>query len=962
MISPSSKFKNHTGHARILCLATGIFCFTALLFFSIDCGGQVSFIDKIGVAKSGDSYEQVIDDLQTLAKEESLGQFPDTLAFIYHTIGVYQYRLGNIYEAIDITKEAVVVRKNHLPLDTLALRKSYRNLGAFYRLIHAYTDAHKSYLSLMDFGIIDPLYYAAKIGVGEVFRGKGDFRRALDHFENLLLEFNESKKKEYEIQYSNLLFLLGKSYAVLDSEQNLAKAIQFFDEGITICRKNLLVSQSKANIRRLILRLVEKGDTFRKLYKFQEAIGLYQEALDLLAQKPDLSLKATVLNNLGIVYEDMGALEAAREQYKNAFELKKEIYKADRHFSYATSYYNIGLIDLLHRDFPKALENFQYGLINICKGFTNENPTTNPDFSQLKNAEEKEKLLTFLIDKGNAWAAYADSFHDKSYIQNAINAYYCADQVVDIMRQEHIEKESKIFWRSQVYSLYENIIHTSILLDSFDKAFYYNEKGKSLLMREDFKAASAMNIIPEDLQWNGARLKHKITTLEKAIYQSENSEEFGNVDSLKQLLFFSKEAYHRFLEKIEREYSEYYHLKYNLQTTSIETIQAQLLNPDQSLLSFFVGDSTIYAFHITKSKQRIHQIPRNFPLTDWIVKMREGIFAGNVSQPTYNKQYVKYAHLLYQKLIESLGELNKELIIIPDGELGYIPFDALLMREPTNAGHFASHPYLATKYQISYNYSATLWQEMRGKKAQKGGLLAFAPYFEKAPEVQNLLAQTRDGLWHLAYNEAEVDGIQAQIGGKVLKGLVATAKNFSDLSKEYSILHIATHAKLNDDHVDYSYLAFTRTPDAEEHKIYIKDLYNMSLPLQMVVLSACETGIGELKKGEGIYSLARGFAYAGAKSIVHSLWSVNDQTSSEIMKNFYANLKGELSKDEALHRAKLTYLQKATTHETAHPFYWAAFAPIGDMSSIATGLRFDWQFLIALLILSVGLLIWKRFQ
>jgi CHAT domain-containing protein len=113
----------------------------------------------------------------------------------------------------------------------------------------------------------------------------------------------------------------------------------------------------------------------------------------------------------------------------------------------------------------------------------------------------------------------------------------------------------------------------------------------------------------------------------------------------------------------------------------------------------------------------------------------------------------------------------------------------------------------------------------------------------------------------------------------------------------------------------------------------LRNIYNLTLNADLVVLSACETGIGELKRGEGIVSLARAFAYAGAKSIITTLWSVNDKSTMHIMEEFYRQLHKGQPKDYALWKAKMEYLQKAKS-ETAHPFFWSAFVPVGDMRAV----------------------------
>ena len=162
----------------------------------------------------------------------------------------------------------------------------------------------------------------------------------------------------------------------------------------------------------------------------------------------------------------------------------------------------------------------------------------------------------------------------------------------------------------------------------------------------------------------------------------------------------------------------------------------------------------------------------------------------------------------------------------------------------------------------------------------------------------------------------------------------ATKETFEKIVGDYRIVHLATHGKANDKIGDYCFLAFTEQKDSLQNELlYVRDIYNLSLNADLVVLSACETGIGELKRGEGVISLARAFAYSGAKSLITTLWSVNDKSTMQIMEGFYRQLKKGASKDAALWKAKQVYLEKSK-HEQAHPFFWSAFIPIGDMQAV----------------------------
>ncbi|MBL7814566.1 MAG: CHAT domain-containing protein, partial [Saprospiraceae bacterium] len=297
---------------------------------------------------------------------------------------------------------------------------------------------------------------------------------------------------------------------------------------------------------------------------------------------------------------------------------------------------------------------------------------------------------------------------------------------------------------------------------------------------------------------------------------------------------------------------------------------------------------------------------------------------------------------LQQKLIAPLSNLlTREVVIVPDGVLGYVPFDVLLTEQPKDALKFEKHSYLGKKHIISYNYSATLWQEMRDKKHKtepKKNFIGFAPYFNGDTTLLSSLFShdlaMRKGLDSLKYTGEEVFKAQKLMRGESMMDKKATKETFEKIAGDYRIVHLATHGKANDKIGDYCFLAFTEKKDSVQNELlYVRDIYNLSLNADLVVLSACETGIGELKRGEGIVSLARAFTYAGTKSMVTTLWDVNDKSTMYIMEGFYRQLRKGQPKDKALWQSKIDYFTRAKG-ELAHPYFWAAFIPIGDMQPI----------------------------
>ena len=226
-------------------------------------------------------------------------------------------------------------------------------------------------------------------------------------------------------------------------------------------------------------------------------------------------------------------------------------------------------------------------------------------------------------------------------------------------------------------------------------------------------------------------------------------------------------------------------------------------------------------------------------------------------------------------------------------------------------------------------------------KKPKTKSLSIAPFFDgditamlAKIDTSDLFALRSDTLQALPYSGEEAAKIAKITSGEIWLGSRATLDDFVKKASDYQILHLSTHGIADDKVGDYAYLAFGNPNNQNEYeKLFIRDIYNIPLNTDMVVLSACKTAYGKLQKGEGIISMARAFAYSGAKSIITSHWSVDDKSTSIIMEDFYKGLAKGMSKDKALRIAKLNYLKK-NKGLRAHPFYWAAFIGIGDMSKI----------------------------
>jgi CHAT domain-containing protein len=322
--------------------------------------------------------------------------------------------------------------------------------------------------------------------------------------------------------------------------------------------------------------------------------------------------------------------------------------------------------------------------------------------------------------------------------------------------------------------------------------------------------------------------------------------------------------------------------------------------------------------------------------------MQNQNFSGGV-RDTY-RRFVSLGRKFYNILIEPCLEYTdrKNLTIVPDGAITYIPFEALVIEDTdTEYINYMTLPYMIKEYSIGYSHSSTLMFSKRLQtKSPLKKVLAFAPnYNNPVHEIDPvLMRQVFEGTEYMAPlvgTIKEVQSIDETVPADVFINEQATESNFKKFASDYNVLHLAMHTFMKDDDPLYSLLAFSDVSGdtLEDNRLYAYEIYNLKLNASMAVLSSCNSGLGKMQKGEGMMSLARGFIYAGCPSIVMTLWQVADKSSSELMTSFYRYLKKGKSKQEAMRLAKTDYLELADDL-TSNPYFWSGFVVLGDSSPI----------------------------
>ncbi len=817
--------------------------------------------------------------------------------------------------------------------------------------------------------------------VGKIYLEKGQIEKAFQYIEQAL-KIAQSCFGEISAEKADLLVDQGTAL-LYDDEYDQAEAT--LEQALAMQQKTL--APEHPDFARSYLAL---GTLQKYFKKYDDALSYCQKALEIRLKFYGEShrLLAHCYSEIGEIY--LKKLDYAKVvdyfQKGNAIMIKNG---QDLHPDYGYVCNDLGRAYLAMANYPEAIAWQQKALAIFRKenSVDNEDIATvilyigraqvgNGDYPEaIKSFEEDRRILIALNGPGSERLKYsyegeADAYRkwflltgQDSLLQRSRYYYRFAEKIIEqtLRNDDSPATQKKVLY--EAVTTFEKAIKTEILqaqqhpedASALEKAWQLSESMHSYLLLSTTQDANARHFasIPDTELAKDSMLRAEMTALgnkrasllEEGLLLTDSL-----VLGLNAQIYAKKEENIRLVNYFEQRFPDYFRLKFDLKTVSLSQAQ-QMLEPQQTLLEYFTGDSSIFVFVLHRNDSQVLELPRNFPLATWVQDLREGISGYHTAKVKKHgqyemtvRQYADYAQKLHQKLLAPIAAyLTPELIVIPGDMLANIPFEALLAGVPKDIDNFKTYPFVLRNHTIQYAYSVTMLQQMIARQHRAlvtDDMLAVAPFFdEDSVALAQRLAQhdaLRLGISPLPYSGEEVVKVKTRFGGKskMLIGKAATKQQFIALAHKYQVLHLATHGKANHRAGDFSYLAFAVDEDHPENGLLsVGELYNCSLNADLVVLSACETGIGEELRGEGVISLARAFAFAGAKSIVSSLWSVNDKSTMQVMENFYTELNLGTPKNIALANAKKQYLEQNPGRE-AHPFYWASFVALGDMRSI----------------------------
>ncbi|MGH7490844.1 MAG: CHAT domain-containing protein [bacterium] len=714
----------------------------------------------------------------------------------------------------------------------------------------------------------------------------------------------------------------------------------------------------------------DAGDSYGNLGKvhaamgnYGEAVALFDKSLAILQQQVGENHPQVALcyNNLGDVYYRQGKYDQAIAFHQKDLSIQQKIHGA-QHWDLAQAYQDMGRCHFARNDLDRALKDYQQSLLALVPGFVGTDVYLNPAIGR---SIYDAKLLTSLLLKAEAFARlYTTRSHDMKDLDMSLSTYSLASDLIDKTRSSYRGEGSKLFLGKEAARIYGKAVQASLLAYAAShnaeyryRAFTFAEKSKASVLLGALQESRARQFagMPALLLEREKDLRVGLafydTEIEKEKLKIKGRDE-ARLQEFEKRYWGHKREYDKLVARMETSYPRYFDLKYRTQVAAVADLQ-KALDEQTAVLEYFVSDSMIFAFAVTKTGFDVVSINRDSALNAAVSEL-----AGSFKSVSGKAAYVLIAAQFHGLLIKPFASQISNCprwVIIPDGDLYQIPFEALLTASVGSASHVehGALPYLIKQREISYHFSATLYLKNRreaGQKTNASSFAGFAPVFSATlgnghlpdhtfrdfsgtppDSLEHLITRDGKNLLELPYSETELQNIFDALShrGRVFLHEEASEDNFKRSVKGYRYVHVATHGVIVNDNPKLSNLAFSQPKErnaAEDGILYAGEIYNLDLKADLLVLSACQTGAGKVVKGEGLMALTRGFLYSGARNIVASLWKVYDEHTSRLMVEFYREVAAGKSYSPALREAKLKMIANP---ETAAPQSWAGFVLLG---------------------------------
>jgi len=747
--------------------------------------------------------------------------------------------------------------------------------------------------------------------MGYYHRQFGNHQKAIKNYEKAWKYYREKQLVGYDIT-EYCLKPLGNLYTITGD----------FTNAESIIKSYLSFAEKQNNNAQKIAGILNLSVVYHNTGKHNTAIELLEEGLQKsgLNNQQKLALENNLATNL-----------IALKQFEKA----QTLLEVQNNFS---SFRNSAQIAVQQGEFDKAL-----AILEEAESSLSKTPPLARDLARFyvekasiySGKKETQKAIetfhialqtlipTISIDEiPDTETLYAENtflsiFDGLAYLQKneveALNYYELSFYVSGLLYEQFTDQEVKIMHQAAWKRRTERCLE--ILFNQFEKtkdfkfivrAFEYAEKSKATVLRESSSQRTLLETHPEDsLLQERAYLNHlQEQKINELIREQLTTQNFEKLQALNDTLSIINLTLRELKTKISQKYPDTIS-----SVVSLKEVQAKSTEDKAVLISYFFGKENLYRFEISENEVYFHKTEVDKNLSESII----GFMSYFENSSAINNDiagFQKLAFSLFKTLLPKTLPQDKNLILIPDGLLHFIPFEALLTSS-TQITSYTGMPFLVKQNTVSYNTSATLYNRAKTPEA-KNSVLGVFPVFENSAQALN-------------YSLAEAESLNKLMNTKLLMHQQASKENFLAFAKAHSILHLSTHAHSGN-------FTIPAAMEFYDDVMLLQEFYSLNLNPKLVVLSACETGVGKIQTGEGAMSLARGFQYAGAQNLLFSLWQVNDLSTSQLMTSFYENYSKTHSAFIANRQSKLDYLKnKDISNAKKSPYYWSGFVYYGAM-------------------------------
>ncbi len=876
-------------------------CF--LLFYSLHSFTQQQVSDEIAIILKNNvdtkeiSDQEKLDQLLLLLSKQKKTVVTPEMGELLATIGKQYYITKQNKQAILYFKKAIQIQLKYKENSLKELNKTRHNLAWMYAYEGLDKERYQILQEIIKDNGSDKYTFNAKIDTAVLDANKGDFYLGIAKL-NVLLTQYDAIDKVVKIR-TVIVWIYGKMYEnVFSSKRN--SDLQIVKKHHQEIEKNFY----KTNLSEDIL-----YKAYNNLAIVYDAFGDLETALDLYLKvkkyyqvEDDVYKKLSVLNNIGLLY-------AKQKQFKLAHNTYKEIInKAEDASQIATAYDNMGYF-LQDSSAEKKLFYFKKA-IQILLDKENV-PFALPTLEEIRNSDYQQDMLVFLVDLAYFYVAAYKETKAKDFLFQAKTTLYRIDELVSLLRYESNTEESKLFWIEKGVNTYLLAVEVCYYLNLPEEAFYFMEKNKALLLQEKIKTFQAKLAfeIPKKIQEREYRLHYELVALEKLFQQNTAHKE------VKEKYASKSEEYRIFMDSLQTNHPQYVQLKKGIETFPLHKIIQTTTTQNTSFITYILNEKDGYGIFCSNTETLFFKIDDVANLQNKLLSLKQ-----YMKEPLLNKEEIKHFKSVNYAVFKALFPFknadlkikNKNLIIAPDEALSNLPFEALL----TSKDEFSKN-YLIQNTAISYLQSFSVLEKIKQHHTiPEKKILAIIPENFKNKKLQPLLLSKETSSLLKEYNSVTF-----------FSNAEATKENFYNHSSHYEIIHLNTHAGID---------SVTQTPWIAfyDDKMILDELYGLNSLADLVILDACKTNDGEFASGEGVLNLSRGFFYNGSKSVLASLWNVNEKAGNEIIQNFYSGIATGETKIKALQNAKKKYLN---SHQLAEllPYYWASFTLTGTTNKLS---------------------------